>query len=453
MSSPLELVVRGGEIVTSRGIFHGDIGVSGGRVVRIAGEIKEDGKRTIDASGKWVFPGIIDAHVHFNEPGRAEWEGLTSGPAALCAGGGTAFFDMPLNSEPPAINADALNRKRAIAEQKSCLDFGLWGGLVPGNLDALEGLRDAGAIGLKAFMCASGIESFQNVDATVLREGMKRAAELGMIVAVHAEDDAMAARLTGDQRQRGRTDARAWLDSRPIEVELAAIRSALEIAGETGCALHIVHVSCPEGIALITEAKGRGVNVSAETCTHYLELSDDDVIRFGAPAKCAPPLRDEARRRGMWRELCAGAIDTVGSDHSPAPPEMKTSEDFFEIWGGIAGCQHGYELLFTEARCRIDEIFPRLAAVLAVNVAKRFGLGDSKGGIAEGRDADLCIVEPCDERTIEASELLTRHRISPYVGRRSRARITHTLVRGFPVWDSGKLTEGAPRGQFLSPKR
>ncbi|HEY5552035.1 MAG TPA: allantoinase AllB [Opitutaceae bacterium] len=453
MSASLDLIVRGGEIVTPRGLLRADVGISGGRFVNVAPEIAGDAKSVIDASGKWVFPGIIDAHVHFNEPGRAEWEGLTSGPAALCAGGGTVFFDMPLNSEPPALNADALNRKRAIAEKKSCIDFALWGGLVPGNLDALEGLRDAGAIGLKAFMCASGIDSFPAVDDMTLREGMKRAAGLGMIVAVHAEDDASAARLTAEQRERGRTDACGWLDSRPLEIELAAIRTALGTAELTGCALHIVHVSSPEGIALVTEAKGRGVNVTAETCPHYLLLSDDDVLRFGAPAKCAPPLRDEVRRRNMWRELAEGAIDTVGSDHSPAPPEMKSSEDFFAIWGGIAGCQHGYELLFTEARARIDELFPRLAAVLAANVAKRFGLAGTKGEIAEDRDADLCIVEPVEERTIEAAELLTRHRISPYLGRRSRARIAHTLVRGIPVWSSGKLTEGAPRGQFLFPKR
>jgi allantoinase len=453
MSTSLDLIVRGGEIVTPRGLRRADVGIAAGRIVKVSAGITEDARTSIDAAGKWVFPGIIDAHVHFNEPGRAEWEGLTSGPAALCAGGGTVFFDMPLNSEPPAINADALNRKRAIAEKKSCIDFALWGGLVPGNLDALAGLRDAGAVGLKAFMCASGIESFPAVDDLVLREGMKRAAELGMIVAVHAEDEASAARFTAEQRERGRTDARGWLDSRPLEIELSAIRTAIGTAELTGCALHIVHVTSPECIALVTEAKGRGVNVTAESCPHYLLLSDDDVIRFGAPAKCSPPLRDEARRRGMWRELAAGAIDTVGSDHSPAPPEMKKSEDFFAIWGGIAGCQHGYELLLTEARARIDELFPRLAAVLAANVAKRFGLSGTKGEIAEGRDADLCIVEPVDERTIDAAELLTRHRISPYIGRRSRARILHTLVRGFPVFSSGKLTEDAPRGQFLVPKR
>lgn len=453
MSKPFDVIVRGGEIVTPRGLHRADIAIAEGRIARIAPEIAEAATSTIDAAGRWVFPGILDAHVHFNEPGRAEWEGLASGPAALCAGGGTAFFDMPLNSEPPAINADALNRKRAVAEKKSCIDFALWGGLVPENLDALEGLRDAGAIGLKAFMCASGIDSFPAVDDATLREGMKRAAELGLIVAVHAEDDPSAARLAAEQKERGRTDARAYLDSRPVEIELAAIRTAIGTAELTGCALHIVHVSCPEGIALVTEAKGRGVNVTAETCPHYLLLSDDDLLRFGAPAKCAPPLRDETRRRGMWRELAAGAIDTIGSDHSPSPPEMKTSEDFFEIWGGIAGCQHGYELLITEARARIDELFPRLAAVFAANVAKRFGLATTKGEIAEGRDADLCIIEPVEERTIEAGELLTRHRISPYVGRRSRARILHTLVRGFPVWSSGKLTDGAPRGQFLVPKR
>jgi allantoinase len=272
-----------------------------------------------------------------------------------------------------------------------------------------------------------------------------------MLVAVHAEDEALAARFTAEQKARGKHDARAYLASRPVEVELAAIRQALEIAGETGCALHIVHVSSPEGIALVTEARMNRVDATAETCSHYLLLTEKDVVKLGAPAKCAPPLRDEKRRQDLWRELRAGHIQTVGSDHSPAPPEMKKSKDFFAIWGGIAGVQHGFQLLFNECAATAGRDLPVLAAVLARNVARRFRLEGRKGLLAEGHDADFSLVEFGPKHTIKADELWTRHPISPYVGRSTRARVTHTYVRGCPVWADGGVASGAPKGQFLRP--
>ena len=397
-TSRLELVVRGGRLVTPEGVQRADFAVALGRIVKIAPRITDDADAVLDAKGSYVFPGIMDAHVHFNEPGRTDWEGLASGSAALAAGGGTCFFDMPLNSEPPVLDAASLREKRALAEEKSCVDFGLWGGLVPGNLDKLAGLRDAGAIGLKAFMCESGIPSFPRVDAKVLREGMKRAAKLGLLVAVHAEDDDLANKFTAEQKAKGRIDVKAFLASRPVEVELAAIRLAIELAGETGCALHIVHVSSPEGLALITAARAARVDVTAETCPHYLLLNEKDVIKIGAPAKCAPPIRDEKRRVALWQELRAGNIQTVGSDHSPAPPELKASADFFEIWGGIAGCQHGVELLFSEVSDSLEKDMPILAAVLARNVARRFRIDARKGELVEGRDADFSLVAPAAEQ-------------------------------------------------------
>ena len=436
------------------GVIRGDLGVQRGKIVQIASSIAEDAFATLSAKGRYVFPGIIDAHVHFNEPGRTDWEGLASGSAALAAGGGTCFFDMPLNSEPPVLDAAALREKRRLAEEKSCVDFALWGGLTPANLDKLAGLRDAGAIGLKAFMCNSGVASFAHVDAKSLREGMKRAAKLGMLVAVHAEDDALAAKLTVEQKASGRTDARAYLASRPIEVELIAIRQALEFAGETGCALHIVHVSSPEGIALIDDARAQRVDVTAETCPHYLLLNEKDVVRLGAIAKCAPPLRDEKRRVALWAELRAGRIQTIGSDHSPSLPEMKDSANLFAVWGGIAGCQHGFELLFSEASSagKLEKDLPILAGVLARNVARRFRIEDRKGLLAVGRDADFSLLQFGDERKIEADELWSRHRISAYVGQTSRARVTHTYVRGNAVWADGRLTNLPQPGQFLRPQ-
>ena len=454
-SNRLDLIVRGGKVVTPEGVIRADLGILRGKIARISASIAEDAATTLNANGRYVFPGIIDAHVHFNEPGRTDWEGLASGSAALAAGGGTCFFDMPLNSEPPVLDAASFRVKRLLAEEKSCVDFALWGGLVPGNLDKLAGLRDAGAIGLKAFMCNSGIDSFAQIGPKALFEGMKRAAKLGLPVAVHAEDDALAAKLTAEQKAKGSTDARAYLASRPVEVELLAIRQALEFAGETGCALHIVHVSSPEGIALSDEARMQRVDVTAETCPHYLLLNDKDVVRLGPLAKCAPPLRDEKRRVALWSDLRAGRIQTVGSDHSPSLPEMKDSKNMFAVWGGIAGCQHGFELLFSAASeaGKLEKDLVMFAAVLGRNVARRFRLDDRKGILAVGLDADFSLLQFGDEREIEPDELWSRHRISAYVGQTSRARVTHTFVRGCAVWAAGRLTNLPQPGQFLAPTR
>jgi allantoinase len=447
----LDLIVRGGKLVTPEGVQDAELGILHGKIVKIALEITDEAHATLEADGRYVFPGIVDAHVHFNEPGRAEWEGLAHGSLALAAGGGTCFFDMPLNSEPPVLDAAGLRVKRELAEQQSCTDFALWGGLVPGNLDKLAGLRDAGAIGLKAFMCDSGIASFPRVDPKSLHEGMKRAAKLGLLVAVHAEDEALAAKFTLAQKIRGHSDAKAFLASRPVEVELAAIRQALEFAGETGCALHVVHVSSLAGLQLIAEARAQRVDATAETCPHYLLLNDKDLLKTGALAKCAPPLRDEANRRALWTELRAGNIQTVGSDHSPAPPDMKTPGNFFEIWGGIAGVQHGFQLLLSEGAEDPAKSLPLLAAVLARNVARRFRLDQHKGLLAEGRDADFTLLEFGPPRTIKAEELWTRHPLSAYLGRKCRVRVTHTYVRGCPVWADGGVASGSPKGQFLRP--
>ena len=280
---------------------------------------------------------------------------------------------------------------------------------------------------------------------------MKRAAKLGLLVAVHAEDESLAAKFTAQQKSLGKMDARAWLNSRPVEVELEAIRTAIELAGETGCALHVVHVSSPEGVGLIDDARAQRVDVTAETCPHYLLLNEKDVARIGAAAKCAPPIRDEKRRKALWTEVRAGRIHTIGSDHSPAPAELKNSADFFSSWGGIAGVQHGFQLLFSECADTVDRDLPQLAALLARNVARRFRIDGHKGLLAEGRDADFCVIEFGKVPGIEADELWTRHRISPYVGQKRQARVTDTYVRGTAVFANGRLTNLPQPGKFLRP--
>jgi allantoinase len=454
MSSRLDLIVRNASVVTPEAVRVFDVGIFGGHVVKTASTITDMTTEEIDATGLHMFPGILDAHVHFNEPGRTDWEGLSTGSSALAAGGGTWFCDMPLNSNPPVIDAVNFLEKHRLAAQKSIVDFSLWGGLVPGNLDELDGLAEAGAIGLKAFMCGSGIDEFPGVtDAATLREGMKRAAALGLLVAVHAEDDAMAQKLTAAVRARGATDARSWLTTRPVEVELAAIRTATELAGETGCALHIVHVSSPEGIALISAARGKGVNVTAETCPHYLLLNEEDVIRQGAVAKCTPPLRPEVKRRELWSALESREIDTIGSDHSPAPPSMKAAADFFAIWGGISGCQHSFPLLLSEAlngAFSKAHALPALASLLANNVARRFRL-PRKGKLAEGFDADFSLLDLNAPHDLTSAELLYRHQQGPYHGRHCRVKVKRTVVRGRTVYSEGLIASGSPAGRFVQP--
>ncbi|HEY4988267.1 MAG TPA: allantoinase AllB [Opitutaceae bacterium] len=452
MSERVDLLIRGARLVDPTGVGRADIAASGGRIVKIGRDLGVEASEVVEATGLHVIPGIIDSHVHFNQPGRTDWEGIETGSNALAAGGGTAFFDMPLNSLPPVTDAASFAAKREAAEKLSRTDFGIWGGLVPGNVDQLEAMRDAGAIGFKSFMCDSGVEEFPLADPATLKAGMKKAASLGMLVAVHAEDDSLARLRTREQHARG-TDVRTWLKSRPVELELAAIRTAVEIAGETGCALHIVHVSSPEGVALAREAKARGVDVSVETCPHYLLLNEEDVVRLGAPAKCFPPLRPEALRAGLWGALESGAIDTIGSDHSPAPPDMKRSQDFFGIWGGISGCQQGFELLLSEGvrRWGPDVALPRLSVLLSANVARRFRISRHKGTLARGFDADMTLIDIASEHTLSHADLLYRHRQGPYEGRKSSVRIVRTIVRGLTVFSQGRIAPGAPSGQFVRP--
>lgn len=478
-----DLLVRGASPLPEIGIADGVI----------AGLEAASAREEIDATGLIVMPGVIDAHVHFNEPGRTEWEGWATGSRAAVAGGVTTVCDMPLNSHPPVVTADAFDAKRRAAAAQSICDFALWGGLIPGHVGDLEALAACGAFGFKAFMAGSGIDDFPKVDLDTLREGMRRAAALGLPVAVHAEFDPEDRASRGTRTNKsaessavanGEVDAGApghlrpgaagssvadYLASRPVESECDAIRAALAIAEDTGCALHVVHVSSGRGISLVAEARARGVDVTAETCPHYLVFTADDMERLGAVAKCAPPFRDAVERAALIDHVRAGRVDTIGSDHSPSPWAMKTDANFFRVWGGIAGVQHLLPLLLSEVLTEglpevpsgsgaqsTQRLAPELIARLtAANVARRFRF-PSKGSLAIGCDADLTLIEMSGTHgasrvhEVTSESLFYRHRVSPYVGRTLHARIRRTLRRGQTVFHDGRITaEGG--GRLLTP--
>jgi allantoinase len=444
-----DLLIRGATVVTSRESRVADLAVRHGRITAIGSSLDLEAERIVEAAGDYLLPGFIDAHVHFNEPGRTEWEGVATGSEALAAGGGTLFFDMPLNSSPPVLYAATFAAKAAAIAANSILDAAIWGGLVPGNLQQLRELADCGAIGFKAFMSASGLDDFPNIQGPALREGMKLAAELGLPVAVHAEAAALTAELARLARKDGRTGIIDYLRSRPIAAELEAIGEAVGFALETGCSLHVVHVSTRAGLELIAEAKKRGVDVTAETCPHYLVLDESDVERLGPVAKCAPPLRPREEVAQLRRALGNGLVDTIGSDHSPAPPEMKMSPDFFQVWGGISGCQHALPLFFEAAVLEEKLPLPLVARLTATNVARRFRL-DGKGDLIEGSDADMVLLSTTSAHRIERDELRYRHRQSPYIGRTSHVTVRETWARGETVTGTNRRPRQHP-AQILRP--
>jgi len=428
------MVVRGGTVATPNGVIRADIAIEDGAITAIGPELSGNGEE-IDARGLTVLPGLIDVHVHFNEPGRTEWEGAATGSRALAAGGGTVFFDMPLNSSPCTVDVAAFDGKRQALENTSVIDFGMWGGIVPTNRDSLEPLAERGVIGYKAFMADSGLPEFPRADDRTLLEGMQVAARLGLPVAVHAENNELVQRC-GDG-----TSMRHYLDSRPVLAEVDAIQRAALIAGEAGAKLHIVHVSSGRGVAAALEARSRGVDISIETCPHYLYFTEDDMLRIGAALKCAPPLRAASERKWLTRAVLRGDVDIVASDHSPAPPEMKQDADFFRVWGGVAGVQSTLGVL-------LDIAAPeRVAELTAVNPAKRFGLLN-KGPIEPGFDADFALVDLEAEYSVTRESLFQRHGLSPYIGATFRGIVRRTILRGETVFADGKIV-GPPRGRMI----
>ncbi len=444
-----DLIIRGGQVVRDGMAAPAEIAIKDGLITEIASSVAGSASEEIDAQGAWVFPGFIDDHVHFNEPGRDHWEGLATGSRALALGGGTCFFDMPLNSDPPVLNAERLREKRAVAEQKSILDFAIWGGLCPGHTDKINEMAEAGAIGFKAFLCHSGIEEFPATDAKTLREGLTLAKRWNVPVGVHAEAPSVLDEYAASIPDQS---LRSFFESRPKRAEVESIRMACEIAGETGGKLHVVHVACAEGLAEIDKAKAAGVDVTSEVCPHYLLFEIEAACRIGARAKCAPSIRDRENLEALWASLLNGSVDLIGSDHSPAPPDMKTGENFFAIWGGIAGCQHAAISFLGEFHRRAPERLPSAAAWLAGRSAQRFNVAKQKGKLAVGYDADVTLVEFAQQPPVMSASLAYHHPISLYEGYRPLSRVRDVIRRGKTLVRNGRLSHDSEPGRFIQPE-
>ncbi|HEX8244439.1 MAG TPA: allantoinase AllB [Longimicrobium sp.] len=450
MHSTRETVFRSAHVVTPDGAAAAAVWVKDGRIaaVRAFGDVPA-GVDVVECGDEVLMPGLVDTHVHVNEPGRTEWEGWETATRAAAAGGVTTLVEMPLNSIPAVTDAAALAAKAASADGRVYVDVGFWGGVVPGNAGELRAMWDAGVLGFKCFLSPSGVDEFTHVSEADLREAIPVLRELGAPLLVHAEDPrvlkAAAAGLGDADPSRYAT----YLASRPPEAEVEAVEMLLRLARETGVHIHVVHVSAAEALRAIHAARQDGLPVTCETCPHYLHFAAEDVPDGATEMKCAPPIRGAGNREDLWTALGAGWIDLVATDHSPCPPEMKLREqgDFVRAWGGIASLQLGMAAVWRGARER-GYTPGHLAHWMAWEPARLARLQMRKGAIAPGHDADLVVWEPDAEFLVEPGRLFHRHKLSPYVGSVLPGVVEQTWVRGEKVYERGEMV-GPARGRLL----
>lgn len=440
--------IRSERVVLPDGTRPAEIGVDSGRIVSISNPGTPGTPGTlIDAGSMIVMPGLVDSHVHINEPGRTDWEGFTTATKAAAAGGITTLVDMPLNSVPSTNNVAALEIKRQAARGQCHVDVGFWGGVVPGNDSDIEPLARAGVLGFKCFLSPSGVDEFDNVGEADLERAMPIVAKTGLPLLAHAEWPALL-RAAPPGADPHRYDT--WLQTRPPEAEHAAIERLIALSARTRARVHIVHLASADALPPLIAARAQGVPVTVETCPHYLTFCAEEIRDAATAWKCAPPIRDREHRERLWRALQEGHIDLVATDHSPAPPALKDLEEgnFMTAWGGIASLQISLPVMLTAARLR-GIALERLIGWMSAAPARLAGLVARKGAITVGRDADLVIIDPDRGMTVDASRLYHRHAVTPYDGARLKGLITMTMVRGEIVYEHGEIV-GPPRGELLT---
>ena len=448
MTEPLR-VVRSRRVVTPEGVTPAAIHIRAGVIERVADwDDVPIGASLDDVGEDAILPGVVDTHVHLNEPGRTEWEGFATATRAAAAGGVTTLVDMPLNSVPPTTTRAGLAAKREAARGQCAVDVGFWGGVVPGNTGELAGLVADGVRGFKCFLIDSGVEEFGWVGEPELAAAMPVLAGLGVPLLCHAEVaapiEAAAAALAGADPRAYAT----WLDSRPPEAEEHAIALVARMCRATGARTHIVHHSAATALPLIRAARLDGLPLTAETCPHYLHFVAERIPDGATAFKCAPPIRDAANREALWRALADGILDLVASDHSPCSPSLKAMEagDFVTAWGGVSGLQLALAVTWTEAKARGHGL-PDVVRWMSAAPARLAGL-DKKGAIAAGKDADLVVFADGEDFTVAEGAIKHRHCVTPYAGDTLTGVVRATYLRGERVWDGAE--HGAlDRGELL----
>ena len=437
-------VLRGQRVVVPGGERSASIHIDDGVIVEVrAYDDISHATNIVEAGPCVVLPGLVDSHVHVNEPGRTEWEGFDTATRAAAAGGITTIVDMPLNSIPATTTVAALNAKRDAARRQCHVDVGFWGGIVPGNHDQIEALVAAGVRGFKCFMTPSGVDEFASVSEADLGRALPVLAALRTRcpLLVHAEDPSLLRPPDGDDRSYS-----TFLATRPAAAEVAAIRTVAALAGEYHVAAHIVHVSSADGVAAVAAAQAAMVTLTAETCPHYLTFAADEIPNGATSFKCAPPIRSAQHRDGLWRALDRGICALVASDHSPAPRTMKhvDSGNFIAAWGGIASLELSLRAVWTGAAQR-GYALTDVVRWMSEAPAQLCGLNGHKGAIQPGYDADLVMFDPDTEMIVTGAVLQQRHKLTPYDGCVLRGAVRATYLRGVKVWDNGRL-EQAGRG-------
>jgi allantoinase len=438
--------VLGRRVLTEEGLRPAAVVVEGDRIISVVdpGAVPEGMPRR-DLGDLVLMPGLVDAHVHLNEPGRTEWEGFETATRAAAAGGVTTLVDMPLNSIPATTSLAALESKRKAAKSQLSVDCAFWGGVVPGNTGELEAMVEAGVAGFKCFLVPSGVEEFGHVGERDLRTALKVLEPSGVPLLVHAELESPIAPRAGDPRRYA-----TYLQSRPRSWENAAIDLLVRLVRDTRAAVHVVHLSSSDALPTLAAARREGLPLSAETCPHYLAFTAEEIPDGRTDFKCAPPIREAENRERLWEALLSGVLDVVVSDHSPCTPERKGLEsgDFLAAWGGIASLQFRLNVTWTEARRRGASLAD-LALWLCRRPAELAGLGGRKGRLAPGYDADLVAWNP--EASFQVVPEVVEHRwkVTPYVGRRLDGVVELTWLRGEITYERG-TTAPSPRGQLLA---
>ncbi|MEA5453910.1 allantoinase AllB [Sinomonas sp. JGH33] len=436
-----DLVIRGQRVLTTAGIVPREVGIIDGRIVALEPFGNNlSGREVIElVDDETLIPGLVDSHVHVNEPGRTEWEGFASATKAAAAGGVTTIIDMPLNSIPPTTNVDALKLKRASAETQSFVDVGFWGGAIPGNTGDLRALHDEGVFGFKCFLLHSGVDEFPHLEVDELEKDLAEIASFDGLMIVHAEDSRAIDRAPNPEGDI----YESFLHSRPRGAENVAIAEVIERARWTGARAHILHLSSSDALPMIASAKRDGVKLTVETCPHYLTLLAEEIPNGATAFKCCPPIREASNRELLWKGLEDGTIDCIVSDHSPSTIDLKDLKngDFGVAWGGVASLQLGLPIIWTEARRRGIPL-ERVVEWMGSKPAELARL-QRKGTLAPGYDADLAIFAADDAFVVDADKLYHKNHITPYQGKTLSGVVRRTFVRGTEVDFS------EPHGQLI----